>query len=72
MRPRRAQAAGNAWHRRCFIIAMIHISAVDQTFLLPVIVFCLGTCLVRAFWELEQVRARRIASPPRGRTTKRN
>ncbi|MGX1322544.1 hypothetical protein AB7M17_005997 [Bradyrhizobium sp. USDA 377] len=50
---------------------MIHIPAVDQAFLLLLIVFCLGTCLVRAFWELEQVRARRIASLPRGRTTKR-
>ncbi|MBR0705688.1 MULTISPECIES: hypothetical protein [Bradyrhizobium] len=50
---------------------MIHIPAVDQAFLLLLIVFCLGTCLVRAFWELEQVRARRIASSPRGRPRKR-
>ncbi len=55
-----------------FIIAMIHIPAADQAFLLLVIVFCLGTCLVRAFWELEQLRARPIASPFRGRTTKRH
>ncbi|WFU21355.1 hypothetical protein QA649_24950 [Bradyrhizobium sp. CB1717] len=48
---------------------MIHIPAVDQAFLLLLIIFCLGTCLVRAFWELEQARARRIASPRRGRTT---
>jgi hypothetical protein len=51
---------------------MIHIPAVDQAFLLLLIVICLGTCLVRAFWELEQVRSRRITSPPRGRTTKRD
>jgi len=51
---------------------MIHIPAVDQAFLLLLIVLVLGTCLVRAFWELEQVRARRIASAPRGRTTKRD
>ncbi|UWU73120.1 hypothetical protein N2603_23755 [Bradyrhizobium huanghuaihaiense] len=51
---------------------MIHIPAVDQAFLLLLIILCLGTCLVRAFWELEQVRARRIASPRRGRTTERD
>jgi len=51
---------------------MIHIPAVDQAFLLLLIVFCLGTCLVRAFWELEQIRARRIAPPPRGRPTTRS
>lgn len=50
---------------------MIHIPAVDQAFLLLLIVFCLGTCLVRAFWELEQMRTRRNASPARGRITKR-
>ncbi|QOZ09805.1 hypothetical protein XH96_21440 [Bradyrhizobium sp. CCBAU 51765] len=53
-------------------IAMIHIPADDQAFLLVLIVFCLGTCLVRAFWELEQMRSRRIAGPPRRRTTKRD
>lgn len=51
---------------------MIHIAPVDQAFLLVLIVFCLATCLVRAFWELEQMRARHIASAPRGRTTKRD
>ncbi|WP_441235975.1 hypothetical protein [Bradyrhizobium sp. 930_D9_N1_4] len=51
---------------------MMHIPAVDQAFLLLLIVFCLGACLVRAVWELEQLRARRIASPPHGRTTKRD
>lgn len=51
---------------------MMHIPAVDQAFLLLFIVFCLGTCLVRAFWELEQVRTRRIASSPRQPTTKRD
>ncbi|WP_375160221.1 hypothetical protein [Bradyrhizobium sp. RDT46] len=44
---------------------MMHIPAVDQAFLLLLIVFCLGTCLVRAFWELEQARMRRTASPRR-------
>ncbi|MCK1386533.1 hypothetical protein [Bradyrhizobium sp. 21] len=43
---------------------MIQIPAVDQAFLLLLIVFCLGMCLVRAFWELEQARARRIAPAP--------
>jgi hypothetical protein len=51
---------------------MMHIPAVDQALLLLLIVFCLGTCLVRAFWELEQVRTRRTAPLPRGRTTKRD
>ena len=50
---------------------MMHIPAVDQAFLLLLIVFCLGTCLVRAFWELEQVRMRRTAAPPRERTPNR-
>ncbi|QOG18975.1 MULTISPECIES: hypothetical protein [Bradyrhizobium] len=48
-------------------MVMIQIPAVDQAFLLLLIVSCLGTCLVRAFWELEQVRARRITSPSRKR-----
>lgn len=51
-------------------MAMMHIPAVDQAFLLLLIILCLGTCLVRAFWELEQARARRIAPP--SRTTKRD
>jgi hypothetical protein len=51
---------------------MMHIPAVDQAFLLLLIVFCLGTCLVRAFWQLEQTRTRRIASPPRREPTKRS
>ncbi|BBO12747.1 MULTISPECIES: hypothetical protein [Bradyrhizobium] len=50
---------------------MIHIPAVDQAFLLVLVVFCLGTCLVRAFWELEQARTRRLASPPRKGPAKR-
>lgn len=53
-------------------MAMIHIPAVDQAFLLLLIVFCLGTCLVRAVWELEQTRTRRIASPPRRGPTERS
>jgi len=67
-----ADRGGNKWHSRCLINAMLQIPAVDQAFLLLLIVFCLGTCLVRAFWELEQVRTRRILSPPRERTTKRD
>jgi len=51
---------------------MMHIPAVDQAFLLLLIVFCLGTCLVRAFWQLEQTRTRRIASTPRREPTKRS
>jgi hypothetical protein len=49
---------------------MTHIPAVDQAFLLLLIVLCLGTCLIRAFWELEQIRTRRISSP--SRATKRD
>ena len=67
-----AGPSGNAWHARCLIIVMIEITAVDQAFLLFLLVSCLGTCLVRALWELEQIRARRIASPPRQRPTKRD
>ncbi|MBP1065592.1 MULTISPECIES: hypothetical protein [Bradyrhizobium] len=51
---------------------MIHVAAVDQAFLLLLIVFCLGSCLVRVFWQLEQVRARRTATSPRRRTRKRD
>ena len=46
---------------------MTHITPVDQAFLLLLIVLCLGSCLIRAFWELEQVRARRIVTAPRAR-----
>jgi hypothetical protein len=49
---------------------MTHLAPADQTFLLLVIVFCLGSCLIRAFWELEQARARRRAPSPRRRTSK--
>jgi hypothetical protein len=51
---------------------MIHIPAVDQAFLLLLIVLCLATCLVRAFWELERLRARRIDPPSCLRVTKRD
>jgi hypothetical protein len=51
---------------------MIQIPPADQAFLLLVIVSCLGTCLIRALWELEQMRARRIASRPRQRMMKRD
>ncbi|MBR0845500.1 hypothetical protein JQ607_35375 [Bradyrhizobium liaoningense] len=55
-----------------FIVAMTDFAAVDQVALLLLIVFCLGSCLVRAFWELEQLRARRIAASPDRRTRKRD
>lgn len=51
---------------------MTQIAPVDQAFLLLLIVACLGSCLVRAFWELEQMRTRRIATSPRRQTTKRD
>ena len=54
------------------MIIMMQIPAVDQAFLLFVLISGLGTCLVRALWEMEQIRARRIASPPRQRATKRD
>jgi len=38
---------------------MTHIPAADQALLLFLIVICLGSCLVRAFWQLEQARVRR-------------
>ena len=63
---------GNAWHAHCLMIVMMQIPAVDQAFLLFVLISCLGTCLVRALWEMEQIRAHRIASPQRQRTTKRD
>jgi len=44
---------------------MIQIPAPDQAFLLLLIVICLGSCFVRVFWELEQVRSRRLSPPPR-------
>ncbi|MET4798991.1 hypothetical protein [Bradyrhizobium sp. LB11.1] len=51
---------------------MIHIPPADQAFLLLLIVSCLGTYLTRVIREFEQVRARRMASPLRGHTTKRD
>ena len=39
---------------------MMHLAAADQAFLLLLIIACLGSCFVRVFWELEQVRARRL------------
>jgi cbb3-type cytochrome oxidase subunit 3 len=30
----------------------------DQAFLLVLITICLGACVVRAFWEIEQSRER--------------
>jgi hypothetical protein len=50
---------------------MTQLSPVDQAFLLLLIVFCLGSCLIRAFWQLEQIRTRR-APLHRRRTTKRD
>jgi hypothetical protein len=54
------------------ISGMTHLAAADQTFLLLVIAFCLGSCLIRAFWELEQARARRRTPSPRRRITMRD
>lgn len=51
---------------------MTEIAPFDQTVLLLLIIACLGPCLVRAVWELEQVRARRIAASPRRRAGDRN
>jgi hypothetical protein len=56
----------------CFIIVMTHIPAVDQAALLLLIVLSLGTCLVRVFWQMEQARARRIASARAKPATKRD
>jgi hypothetical protein len=53
------------------ILAMTHLAPLDQAFLLLLITACLGSCLVRAFWELEQARARRVATRRR-RATKRD
>jgi hypothetical protein len=39
---------------------MIHLTAADQAFLLLLIICVLGPCFVRVFWQLEQVRSRRI------------
>ncbi len=39
--------------------ANVVFSECDQTFLLLVIVVCLGACLVWAFWEIENARERR-------------
>ncbi|AMA58052.1 hypothetical protein BCCGELA001_18390 [Bradyrhizobium sp. CCGE-LA001] len=60
------------WHGLCFITAMMHIPAVDQAVLLLLIVLCLGTCLVRVFWQMEQARSRRTASTRTRSTTKRD
>jgi hypothetical protein len=50
---------------------MTHLAPLDQALLLLLISACLGSCLIRAFWELEQARARRV-SAQRRRTTKRD
>lgn len=34
-------------------------SDVDQTLCLLLLVFCLGACLITAFWEIEAARQRR-------------
>lgn len=49
------------------MLAMTEIAPLDQTVLLLLIIACLGPCLVRAVWELEQVRTRRIAAASRQR-----
>jgi hypothetical protein len=45
---------------------MIQLAAADQAFLLLLIIVCLGSCFVRAFWELEQARSRRRRPRPHG------
>lgn len=52
---------------RCFKLGMREIANFDQTVLLLLIIACLGPCLVRAVWELEQARTRRIAAASRQR-----
>ncbi|WP_193376315.1 hypothetical protein [Bradyrhizobium sp. YR681] len=47
---------------------MTHLAPTDQAFLLLLIAGCLGSCLIRAFWELEQARARRVATQRRRAT----
>jgi hypothetical protein len=46
---------------------MIQLAAPDQAFLLLLLIFCLGSCFVRAFWELEQARSRWVSEQPRRR-----
>jgi len=41
---------------------MIHLAATDQAFLLLLIICLLGPCFVRVFWQLEQVRSRRLGT----------
>ncbi|WP_164988228.1 hypothetical protein [Bradyrhizobium betae] len=53
------------------MIAMTQLAPLDQALLLLLIAACLGSCLIRAFWELEQARARRVLTRRR-RTTKRD
>ena len=35
-------------------------SDVDQTLCLLLLIFCLGVCLITAFWEIEAARQRRL------------
>lgn len=44
---------------------MIILSAADQAFLLLLIACLLGSCFVRVFWQLEQIRSRRVAQSVR-------
>jgi hypothetical protein len=50
---------------------MTEIAYFHQTILLLLIIACLGPCLVRAVWELEQMRTRRITASPRRRARER-
>jgi hypothetical protein len=51
---------------------MTEILHLHQTVLLLLIIACLGPCLVRAVWELEQMRTRRITAAPRRRARERD
>lgn len=37
---------------------MSEIGNIDRFYLLPLVIVCLGICLVWALWELEQIRER--------------
>jgi hypothetical protein len=43
----------------------------DQAFFLVLITTCLGACIVRAFWEIEQSRERRRQSRNAAQPTRR-
>jgi uncharacterized membrane protein len=48
---------------------MTNLAAADEAFLLLLIIFCLSACVMRVFWQLEQVRSRRDAQSRRRGTS---